>query len=605
MFKPKSDAMNVGQQIIKIPCRNGLLFQQDQEVVFDVPRNVGFADLANAYVEVDVSIGQPNQETLNQTMPLLQPDRVTGCQSMINTMRVISESGRKIEELYPYNVAAQLHYNATEDEGVLAKRTRMEGCATSYQVLDSPWCVPNRPVLSNADPQAAAAPADPADPIGVIATANDSAQQVTRKVCLPLLGGMFQATRSFPCLAVPFSVSILLEKATRCLRLTGESEVVPLDNVAGAVDVFYVAARAKYSGISGGLAIQDITDIVEGEESINKACNFPFRVGQHVQFVGTNSATVSRVITHIGVVNATGTDGAGANAGSIQVKVGAVGGGVGNGTTGASGDGTLQMYATNRNGNGALLSGTAGYTWNNPRLVIPKVVPPAATVQAISRAIAQGKFSMDIISHTCYQNAIAAGITASANIIPAELTRAKSIVSAPVVQSELDLLRNSNALCSQYLDANQYQYSINNQLRPDRRVDLSREQYPTLVPVPTDEIQRPYQYGKYIGAFHLHECEKTLVSSNIRPRNLKFITLTESTADRPLGTATASPSARSGSWFVGRALGAGPGTSENLVTKAVILYLDYRTNTDNKLLYNFVYHVRTIAVGMNGTQIFY
>ena len=46
-------------------------------------------------------------ETLNQTMPLLQPDRVTGCQSMINTMRVISESGRKIEELYPYNVAAQ------------------------------------------------------------------------------------------------------------------------------------------------------------------------------------------------------------------------------------------------------------------------------------------------------------------------------------------------------------------------------------------------------------------------------------------------------------------------------------------------------------------
>ena len=73
MFKPKSDAMNVGQQIIKIPCRNGLQFQEDQEVVFDVPRNVGFADLANAYVEVDVDIGRPNETTLNQTMPLLQP----------------------------------------------------------------------------------------------------------------------------------------------------------------------------------------------------------------------------------------------------------------------------------------------------------------------------------------------------------------------------------------------------------------------------------------------------------------------------------------------------------------------------------------------------
>ena len=605
MFRPKSDAMNISQQVIKIPCRNGLQFQEDQSVVFDVPRNVGFADLANAYVEVDIEIGQPNQETLNQTMPLLQPDRVTGAQSMINTMRIVSESGRKIEELYPYNVAAQLHYNATEDEGMLAKRTRTEGCASSYQVLDSPWCVPNRPVLSNANPQAQAVVGGPEDPIGVIATANDSAQQVKRKVCLPLLGGMFQSGRSFPCMAVPFSVSLLLEKATRCLRLTGESEVVPLENVAGAVDIVYVSARSKYSGIAGGNAAQDITDIVEGEESINKACNFPYRVGQHVQFVGTNSATVSRVITHIGVVNATGTDGAGANAGFIQIKVSAIGGAAGNATTGASGDGTLQMYSTNRNGNGALVSGTAGYTWNQPRLVIPKVVPPVATVQAIARAIAQGKYSMDIISHTSYQNAIASGITASANIIPAELTRAKAIVSVPVLQSELDLLRNSNALCGQYLDADQYQYSINNQLRPDRRVDLSREQFPTLVPVPTDEIQRPYQYGKYIGAFHLHEAEKTLSSANVLPRNLKFITLTESTADRPIGTVTASPSARSGTWFVGRALGAGPGTSENLVTKAVILYLDYRTNTDNKLLYNFVYHTRTIAVGMNGTQIFY
>ena len=603
MFRPKNDSIQIGQQTIKLVARGGLTFTENQEVVFDIPRTVGFADLSNAYIEVDVAIGNPNDDVTNATMPLLQPDKVTGVQSMINTMRVVSESGRRIEELFPYNVNAQLHYNATGDEGMKNKRSRTEGCANSYQVLDSPFVVPNRPVLSNIDPQAAAAPANPEDPLLVLATANDCAKQITRKVCLPLLGGMFQSSRSFPCMAVPFSVHILLERATRCLRLTGESEVVPLENVVGAVDTFYVSARAKYNSMSGDVAAGvDIVNVLEGEEPINKVCNFPYRVGQHVQFAGTGSETVSRVITHIGVVD---INGVAANRGRIQIKVGAVGGGAGNGTTGASADGTLQMWATDRSGNGALINGTAGYTWNQPRLVIPKVVPPPAVVQSIARAIAQGKYAMDIISFTSYQTAIAAGITASANIIPAELTRAKALICIPVEQSGLDLLRNSNALCGNYLSAEEFQFSVNNQLRPDRRCPLNREQFPVLRPVAADEIQRPYQYGKYLGAFHLHECEKALVSANILPRNLKFINLQESTADRPIGGATASLTARSGCWFVGRALGAGAGTSENLVTKAVILYLDYRANTVNKLLYNYVHHVRTITVGMNGTAIFY
>ena len=87
MFKPKQDSIQIGQQTIKIPCRGGLQFTENQEVVFDIPRTVGFADLSNAYIEVDVEIGNPNDDVTNATMPLLQPDKVSGCQSMINTMR--------------------------------------------------------------------------------------------------------------------------------------------------------------------------------------------------------------------------------------------------------------------------------------------------------------------------------------------------------------------------------------------------------------------------------------------------------------------------------------------------------------------------------------
>ena len=598
MFKPKNDSITIGQQLIKIPCKNGLQFQEDVSVVFDVPRGVGFADLSNAYIEVDVQIGVPNS-AINANMPLLQPDRVTGCQSMINMLRIVSESGRKIEELYPYNVMAQLHYNATQDEGIVNKRSRLEGCAASYQIMDSPFAIPNRMTTSTNRPDTAAAPANPEDPLAVIATANDSCQQVTRKVCLPLLGGMFQSSKSFPCTAIPFSVHILLEKASRCLRLTGEDEMVPLQNSnvdglgAGARNVVYVSARAKYSGIGGGAGPAIPINCVEGEEAIHRECNFPFRVGQQVMFAGTNSATVVRTITRIGVVAIGGVL---ATRGMIQISLD------GNACTAGVADGTFQMWATDRLGTGALIPNhVAGYSWNNPRLVIPKVVPPPSTVQSIGRAISQGKYAMDIISYTSYQNAITGGITASANIIPAELTRAKAIVSIPIEQADLDLVRNSNALCGQYLAAERYIYSINNQLRPDRHVELAREQFPALLAVGSDEIQRPYQYGKYIGAFHLHECEKTLVSADINPRNLKFITLTDNRTDAPQVV----PTRRSGSWWVGRALGAGPGTSENLVTKAVILYLDYRAGSPNKLLYNFVVHVRTIAVGMSGTEIFY
>ena len=60
MFRPKSDAITIGTDQIKIPCRNGLQFTSGEEIVFDVPRSVGFADMSNAYVEVDVLIQNPN-----------------------------------------------------------------------------------------------------------------------------------------------------------------------------------------------------------------------------------------------------------------------------------------------------------------------------------------------------------------------------------------------------------------------------------------------------------------------------------------------------------------------------------------------------------------
>ena len=108
--------------------------------------------------------------------------------------------------------------------------------------------------------------------------------------------------------------------------------------------------------------------------------------------------------------------------------------------------------------------------------------------------------------------------------------------------------------------------------------------------------------GQFIEGSHVHEVEKCLVNANMNPRNLAFICLNNANEQ------TLQDSNRSGSWIVGRSLGAGVGTSENLIGKSVMLYLNYQSNpasTMVKLLHNYVVHIRTLSVGMQGVDIFY
>ena len=81
-------------------------------------------------------------------------------------------------------------------------------------------------------------------------------------------------------------------------------------------------------------------------------------------------------------------------------------------------------------------------------------------------------------------------------------------------------------------------------------------------------------------------------------KNLNFITQNANVA--------AFNADESGSWFVGRSLSAGVGTSQNLIGKSALLYLDYTAASNMvKLLRNFVVHIRTIQFGQDGVQVFY
>ena len=136
MFKVKSDGVKMGIDQIRIPCRNGLNFLENTQIHFDVTRDVGFADLRNSFIEAEINLnGSANS-------PCAQIYRNVGASAIFNRL-VVRSQGRLLEEMNQYNLYANLKYLASEDEGILNKRSRLEGCAKSYKIGQNPWVTQN------------------------------------------------------------------------------------------------------------------------------------------------------------------------------------------------------------------------------------------------------------------------------------------------------------------------------------------------------------------------------------------------------------------------------------------------------------------------------
>jgi len=580
MFRPRSDAVRIGQDSLLLPCKNGTQFVENNIVRFDIPRNVGFADMANSYVEFEVEIGVPNQAE-NAAQPCFGLDPLTGASALFDRIMIRSE-GRLIEELNSYNVYAALHYMATDNEGNNNKRGLFEGCSKSRLIQDNPFVQKNSAITPSALPNGTTG-------LSTATTPQAGWKYIRRKICLPLLGGIFTNARAHPCIAMPLEIEIILAPTAKVLRLAELADSVGCDDTlgGGAVNFLVITQRAQFNSI-GGNTIGTPQAPLEGEGLLNSVCNFPFKPGQVVRLAGGGSLVPGNYTIAAIEQFSQGYAAVAGDRNKLRVQF------TGNidGAGAATGITLHSLSATN-----TLLAGhgNLGYSVNNPRLVLQKVIPPPSEIQAITRAIAKGAYSQDIISWTALNNAIPASQTASTNIIPADLTRVKSILSVPLSQAG-DSVVNSNSLYGLYLQAENYQYQINNKLVPDRRVSLVREQFPARDPVAPGDVRRPYVYGQYAEGAHMWENEKALRSSNINLTQLNKFTInnSENTADYP------------GSWFVGRSLASGVGSSQNLVGKSVVLYLNYRTTSDMvKLLVNFLIHIRTMTIGMDGTQVFY
>ena len=348
------------------------------------------------------------------------------------------------------------------------------------------------------------------------------------------------------------------------------------------------AAQASCYGPIGTAAAFGISS--DPNQNVLSCC--PLKTGMSVCFTAdTANANLSAAALEGGgmtIVNIQITA-----AGAVQVNLsGAIDTAGGGGALAAN----PILHVTSR-ATGLALSGVAAnYVWNNPRLIVPKVVPPAQFAEAMMMAIMKNQYSVDVCSYVNYRSAIVGTTTASTSIIPADLSRVKSILTVPIEESNKNRGDRRNALCPALMEGQSYQYQINNKMQPSRLVSLARENFgiPSQWFVNNWEVTKavPYQYGlgNCLGAVHGYELEKALEAANIPVHNISFITKNET---------------QNGCWALGRTLGS-YGATSNLMGISAIVYINYSGGNANlKLLHNFVSHIRSYAVGPGGVTVLY
>lgn len=196
-------------------------------------------------------------------------------------------------------------------------------------------------------------------------------------------------------------------------------------------------------------------------------------------------------------------------------------------------------------------------------LSILQVEPPAGYVDNMLKKVNSSGVEMDYCTSTLYRGNIVNAQGMTSNLIPANQSRAYSLLTVPLTQkSQTSLIQSS--LLARYQEQLSYQWSLNGNLTPDRSVDL-----------------RKYEHGKN-PVLHIMENEKSMGNAKNTVRNLW------NTDDRLL---------------LGRALSR-YGQVHDLQGTTTMLRITYpNTPGENVLLNNNVVHLNRMIISADGVVV--
>ena len=584
-FWTAEDKIPISQKSISIPSSNGLNYNGGQRVVVEVPSTVEFIQPKESYLQFDVKLQLPTGAT-NPTY--LQLDETLGAQILLKDVRIYSGGAGKIllEEYQDYNVLTNVKYTYETNDVIRAKRALTEGSTchsiktrgntgTTESHMNE---VVNNPYFENVSANAAG-------------DVFDDANFKTVKVQLPINTGLFQSNKVLPTLLTEGLVlDIQLESGNRVYRQLDTARF----NTKALSKPFFHGIDAAGAALAENTATTDIY-ISKEKNQITKREHLPFCVGEKINFVAVDSATVADLDTLVAdvtddfVIDEITED-------ATYVKLTFTGAG---GKT-AVGQGNITS------GDFYIISESVGtdysqfdYTISNVELVLQELeMPQGYKSKMMSMMKEGGSMNYDFLSFTNFKYSQLASDRVANIRLPLNMSRAKAILSVPTDASVYDsataitgglvgegktyvTFEEATAVstsdkrdCSDksgmvgivdYLT--NYQFFYDGKLNPSRRVNCSKTSSQVSI------SQQP-----------LIELEKALSMSNVVPYSF-----------RDFNT----------NFVIGRALSLHNGVYDTR-GRDFNLQLEYNESTvptKNKLWCNFVSHLRRIEFRGEGISL--
>ena len=561
------DKIAIKQTRVAIPSENGLSYGSGQKIDITIPPDVQFFQPKESYLSMDVKIELP----AGRAPTRLSLDEYIGGQVLLRDVRVYTMGGTLLEEIQNYNTLVSVIYDYDTNQNIKNKRALTEGTMTG-----TPFYRGTKGATESDNTNHITSPYYDAYDNDPVTEAFDSTDYNNAKLLLPLHTGIFQNDKIFPNTA-GLRLEIVLEDKTNVFR--------QLDSVnkrnRPRLNPHFHSIDGEGTQFENGSSTA-LLYFTRDNTNLNVE-NFPFVVGEHIKLVNpvsgseALSSTANYVIEEINVSN-TADDGHGL----IEVTI-----------TNASNNGSLTSeafvaYSDVTRNIETDITYEPSFTVSNVEMILQKLEMPDDYKNEMNRQMRSGgEMAYDFLTYQNFKQSILSSDTVANIVLPLNFSRAKSILTVPTdatVRDTADVLscngayvynldpenvemRNTRGSIPGIWDNLQtYQFNYNNRLQPSRKVK-------------TDKTSSK----EAISQQAIVELEKALVQSGIDPRSF---------------------TAFQRNAVIGRALALQDGVYD-CRGKSFQLQLEYTGTAPefNKLIHNYVFHLRRLRIGAAGITV--
>ncbi len=452
MFSANTDQEFVASKTISIKPDSQIDYVPSSQARFLIPQYLGFIN--------------PERTTLKMNIELTgrgwnRPCKYAGAHSLIRDIRIQTGDGiTELENLQDYNQTVANSWNYTGNETINNKRDMFEGRSFNADVLAG--------LLYHKPPAV-----QPTDATVIRTTATNEKIQVQ----LPIVGsGILGGSNIAPLMAMSglrMTVNFdTVEKSLSDMRQDGVKYYSGYSMFAPTIEV------AKAIGDDAKTALgTEFTESVAISDADHVANN-PYFIGDKIYVADDVNGTNEE---GLGVVTGVSIDTANGNTLNLTyIPDRAVGAGL---TLAHPTTSILYVKLEDRMADHPQGWANTGITTNYPpigwvvselEIITDQVQPPAEYVSRLVNKVGTSEgLSMDYKTYTTYRNNVFATSGLTTQNIPAQQTRAYSILSVPLSTLASSDIRY-DSLEALPDDASSYQFVLGNSTVPDRPVDLTR-----------------------------------------------------------------------------------------------------------------------------------